>query len=91
MRKLMDDATSVELNNSLQDMIKWLFCEPNPIAINTALMMTKAVKPNFRLPYCALTKEQRQVGFGYLAQLKQADLIGDSLELLADSDFNYCD
>lgn len=27
-----------ELMNSLQDLIAWLFCEPNPIGINTAMV-----------------------------------------------------
>jgi 4-hydroxy-tetrahydrodipicolinate synthase len=70
--------------------MKWLFCEPNPIAINTTLMMTGAVERNFRLPYLALTLEQRQQGFDYLAQFEISELVGDKLALLNDSDFNYC-
>lgn len=89
MRVLMDGRAD-DLNESLQNLMKWLFCEPNPIAINTALMMTAAVKPNFRLPYHALTQAQRQQGLELLSKLNQADLVGDQLSLLADSDFNYC-
>jgi 4-hydroxy-tetrahydrodipicolinate synthase len=91
MRKLMDDENAGDLNNSLQDMINWLFCEPNPIAINTALMMTEAVKPHFRLPYQALTQSQREYGLALLAKIDQNDLIGDTLVLRDDSDFSYCD
>ena len=93
MRQLMDtdnlDETA-KLNDSLQGLITWLFCEPNPIAINTALMMTDAVPKNFRLPYQALTQEQRQQGYEFLKAIATKDLVGDSLSVLADSDFNYC-
>ena len=89
MRKLMDNQ-NVALNESLQGLMKWLFCEPNPIAINTALMMTGAVKSNFRLPYLALTAEQRQEGLALLSKFETIDLVGDELSLLADGDFNYC-
>lgn len=89
MRKLMDNPEPA-LNESLQGLMKWLFCEPNPIAINTALMMTGAVQLNFRLPYLALTDTQRQQGLALLSQFKTSDLVGDKLSLLANSDFNYC-
>jgi len=89
MRKLMDHQDPM-LNEDLQGLMKWLFCEPNPIAINTALMMTGAVKSNFRLPYKALTKEQRQQGLALLSRFKTIDLVGDELSLLSDTDFNYC-
>ncbi|NQZ81944.1 MAG: 4-hydroxy-tetrahydrodipicolinate synthase [Colwellia sp.] len=89
MRKLMDNQ-DVALNESLQGLMKWLFCEPNPIAINTALMMTGAVKSNFRLPYLALTAEQRREGLALLSKFETIDLVGDELSLLADGDFNYC-
>ncbi len=89
MRKLMD-SENAELNESLQGLMTWLFCEPNPVAINTALMMTSAVKPNFRLPYLALTKEQRQQGYDLLVDLDVNDRVGDELSLLGDDDFKYC-
>ena len=93
MRQLMDKDNleeSAKLNDNLQELMKWLFCEPNPIAINTAMIMTDAVPNNFRLPYIALTKEQREVGLELLKAIETKDLVGDSLSLLEDSDFNYC-
>lgn len=93
MRQLMDKNNveeSAKLNDNLQGLMKWLFCEPNPIAINTAMIMTDAVPNNFRLPYIALTKEQREVGLELLKAIETKDLVGDSLSLLEDSDFNYC-
>ena len=89
MRQLMNNE-NVELNSRLQGLMQWLFCEPNPIAINTTLMMTGAVKANFRLPYIALTKEQRQQGYELLNALNSDERVGDSLSLLDDEDFNYC-
>lgn len=89
MRQLMDNK-NVALNTDLQGLMNWLFCEPNPIAINTALMMTGAVLPNFRLPYQALTKAQRQQGFELLSKVNSDDIIGDSLSVLEDTAFKYC-
>ena len=93
MRQLMDKDNLVQtcaLNVQMQGLMQWLFCEPNPIAINTALMMTGAVPKNFRLPYQALTLAQRKQGFELLKAIESKELVGDSLYLLADSDFNYC-
>ncbi|WP_448555080.1 4-hydroxy-tetrahydrodipicolinate synthase [Thalassotalea montiporae] len=89
MRTLMDKPDSA-LNDQLQPLMSWLFCEPNPIAINTALMMTGAVQPNFRLPYQALTSEQRAQGLALLEAIDADKRVGDSLNLLAEQDFNYC-
>lgn len=97
MRKLMNKdlpaselAETAKLNDSLQGLIAWMFCEPNPIAINTALMMTEAAPKNIRLPYQALTLEQRKEGFELLKAIDGEELVGNSLLLLEDSDFNYC-
>jgi len=93
MRQLMDKdnlAQTAALNEKVKGLMQWLFCEPNPIAINTALMMTDAVPKNFRLPYQALTLTQREQGFELLKTIETKDLVGDNLSLLEDSDFNYC-
>jgi len=88
MRTLMDKPDHA-LKESVTDLINWLFCEPNPIAINTALMMTKAVDPTFRLPYQALNLQQREEGFALLKAVDSSELVGGSLSLMADEDFNY--
>jgi len=88
MRQLMDEENT-DVNNKLNGLMQWLFCEPNPIAINTALMMTNAVSSNFRLPYQALTLEQRQEGLVLLSKIDKNKLVGAELNLLADDDFNY--
>ena len=89
MRELMDKPNDA-LNESIQPLMSWLFCEPNPIAINTALMMTKAVAPVFRLPYQALNKTQREEGLKLLNNLGELTIVGGAPSLLADEDFTYC-
>ncbi|WP_441002753.1 4-hydroxy-tetrahydrodipicolinate synthase [Pseudocolwellia agarivorans] len=88
MRKLMDEPDH-ELNKSVTNFMSWLFCEPNPIALNTALMMTKAVNPVFRLPYYALNQQQREEGFALLQEIDSDELVGDSLSVMSDDDFSY--
>eukprot|EP00435_Cladocopium_sp_Y103_P033992 s3431_g8.t1 len=39
------------LDAKLQPLYKWLFTDPNPIGVNTMLMMLGVAKPIFRLPY----------------------------------------
>jgi len=80
-RQLMDTKNDA-LNSSLQPLMNWLFCEPNPIAINTALMMTGAVNPVFRLPYLPLNDEQQQIGLPLINQLNEADVVGGKACLL---------
>jgi len=88
MRQLMD-APNEALDQSLQPLMNWLFCEPNPIAINTTLMMTGAVAPIFRMPYKALTTAQRQQGLALLSKLSPDERVGEQLNLMADDDFQY--
>jgi 4-hydroxy-tetrahydrodipicolinate synthase len=88
MRKLMDEPDH-ELNKSVTNFMSWLFCEPNPIALNTALMMTKAVNPVFRLPYYALNQQQREEGFALLQEIDSDELVGDSLSVMSDDEFSY--
>ena len=74
-RQLMDSKNDA-LNNSLQPLMNWLFCEPNPIAINTAMIMTGAVKPGFRMPYVPLNDEQQQQGETLINQLNEQYFVG---------------
>ncbi|MCF6193394.1 MAG: 4-hydroxy-tetrahydrodipicolinate synthase [Kangiellaceae bacterium] len=91
MRRLMDDNSQTFLNQSLQPLFSWLFSEPNPIAINTALAMTGAIEPIFRLPYVPLNKESRILGLKLLKAIETSEIVGDivghSLKLLKDQDF----
>ena len=89
MRQLID-APNDSLQQTMEPLMQWLFCEPNPIGINTALMMTGAVAPIFRMPYKALTKVQREQGLALLTKIAKDELVGDKLMLMADDDFQYC-
>ena len=76
-----------EKNASLQELIAWLFCEPNPIAINTALAMCGLVKPVFRLPYVPLPKSKREEGAALLQALA-TDLPGvTDIRAMEDDEF----
>ncbi|MGK5091116.1 4-hydroxy-tetrahydrodipicolinate synthase [Deltaproteobacteria bacterium TL4] len=86
MRRLMNQKDEA-LNTRLQPLIQWLFCEPNPIPLNTALAMTGAIKPVFRLPYVPLSKEVRQKGLEILRSFSNRELTGDVPELLRDEQF----
>ncbi len=86
MRRLMDNDDP-ELNQRLQPLISWLFQEPNPIAINTALMMMRAIPPVFRLPYVPLNKLQREQGVELINALNENELVGQSAITLNDDDF----
>ncbi len=86
MRRLMNEDEP-ELNSSIQALISWLFCEPNPIPINTALMMTQAVPLVFRLPYLPLKLEQRIEGIELLSKIGVSELVGQEPVVFADNDF----
>ncbi len=88
MRQLMDEENP-SLNDKMMGLMQWLFCEPNPIAINTTLMMTNAVGANFRLPYQPLTLEQRQQGIELLEAFEQSELVGEQLNVMSDDDFTF--
>jgi len=84
-RQLMDSKNDA-LNNSLQPLMNWLFCEPNPIAINTAMIMTGAVNPVFRMPYVPLSDEQQQQGETLINQLKVDDIVGTKAKCIKQGD-----
>lgn len=70
-----------------QDLIGWMFAEPNPIAVNTTLAMCGLVKPVFRLPYVPLSAEQRAAGAKLLTPLLAHIPGAESVMELADDDF----
>ncbi len=54
-----------ELMDSLQDLIAWLFCEPNPIGINTAMvrvflaLQALLIPLQARMPLCNLLRHMQ--------------------------------
>lgn len=70
-RMMHGSEPSPELNASLQPLMRWLFCEPNPIALNTALAMCGLCRPVFRLPYVPLSRAQREEGAALLRAVQE--------------------
>lgn len=91
MSKLIKGEADPELNDSLQDLMSWLFCEPNPIAVNTALSMCGLVKPVFRLPYVPLTRTERETGVKLLEAVKEHIPGCKEIRVMDDSEFILLD
>ncbi|MCG7534003.1 4-hydroxy-tetrahydrodipicolinate synthase [Pseudoalteromonas sp. OOF1S-7] len=84
-RALMDSPNE-SLNVQLQPLMNWLFCEPNPIAINTALAMTGAALPVFRLPYVPLNDSQQRAGVELINQLNAETVVGGVADVINPAD-----
>ena len=87
MARLMaspDDA----LNNSLKELYSWMFCEPNPISLNTAFSMCGISKPVFRLPYVPLSKDQREKGAVLLKAVQQHIPGCKEVRIMEDGEFS---
>lgn len=80
MRSLMDREDH-EQNNKLKRFFDWLFCQPNPIPLNTVMSMMGLIKPVFRLPYVPLDQETRQKGRQLMNKLDLDEIQEDILEL----------
>lgn len=76
-----------ELNQSLQQLMAWLFCEPNPVAVNTAMAMCGLIKPVFRLPYVPLSRDKREEGAKLLQQVIHLIPGCKEVRVLKDEDF----
>ncbi|ONK56279.1 uncharacterized protein A4U43_C10F5960 [Asparagus officinalis] len=92
MHELMFGGFSEELDSRLRPLFKWLFEEPNPIGLNTALAQLGVVRPVFRLPYQPLPIEKRNefalivksIGRKYFVGEKDVRVIDDSEFILVD-------
>ena len=76
-----------DLAASLDALIAWLFCEPNPIPVNTALAMCGAIRPVFRLPYVPLDRNRREAGAKLLEAVAEHLPGPAKVQVLKDSDF----
>lgn len=84
------DTQNDEAAAALAPLIDWLFCEPNPIAVNTALAMCGLCAPVFRLPYVPLSRAQREEGARLLkaaAPYLAGGVDPDAVRVLDDDDF----
>ncbi|KAK4747995.1 hypothetical protein SAY87_014581 [Trapa incisa] len=88
MRELMFGGKYPSLNSKLMPLMKWLFHEPNPIGLNTALAQLGVVRPVFRLPYVPLPLEKRIEFVNLVKEIGREYFVGDKdVQVLADDDF----
>ncbi|XP_011017505.1 PREDICTED: 4-hydroxy-tetrahydrodipicolinate synthase 2, chloroplastic-like [Populus euphratica] len=88
MRKLMFEGKNTELNSKLLPLIDWLFQEPNPIALNTALAQLGVVRPVFRLPYVPLPLAKRIEFVNLVKKIGRENFVGEKkVQVLDDDDF----
>ena len=63
MKELMlGQKPNPKLRDDLIPLMRWLFKEPNPIGVNTALTMLGCAEPVFRLPYAPYDENTRREG-----------------------------
>ncbi|KAJ4952314.1 hypothetical protein NE237_029146 [Protea cynaroides] len=88
MWELMFEGKNPLLNSKLIPLIEWLFREPNPIALNTALAQLGVVRPVFRLPYVPLPLARRVEFVNIVKGLGRENFVGDrDVQVLDDDDF----
>eukprot|EP00850_Spirogloea_muscicola_P013774 SM000095S24988 [mRNA] locus=s95:337041:339654:+ [translate_table: standard] len=88
MRKLMEGCDD-DLAQRLAPLISWLFVEPNPIGLNTALAQLGLIRPVFRLPYVPLSLEKRVEFKNIVEELGLEHFVGaKSVQVLEDDNFH---
>eukprot|EP00854_Cymbomonas_tetramitiformis_P010918 gene10918-12916_t len=85
--RLLMDEEDVEKAKKCEELIEWLFQAPNPIGLNTMLMMGGRAKPVFRLPYVQYPEEQRKEGARILEEIGLEYTIFDEVRVMEDDDF----
>eukprot|EP00897_Mesotaenium_endlicherianum_P000407 jgi/Mesen1/10367/ME000080S09761 len=87
-RQLMFEGRNDDLNARIAPLVNWLFCEPNPIGLNTALSQLGLIRPVFRLPYVPLNIEKRREFVQIVNDLGLEHFVGaESVQVLEDDDF----
>lgn len=88
MRDLMFKGKNPSLNAKLLPLMEWLFKEPNPIGVNTALAQLGVVRPVFRLPYVPLPLAERVEFANLVKAIGREHFVGDKdVQVLDDDDF----
>ncbi|XP_058109547.1 4-hydroxy-tetrahydrodipicolinate synthase, chloroplastic-like isoform X2 [Magnolia sinica] len=88
VHELMFGGKNATLNSKLMPLIEWLFHEPNPIALNTALAQLGVVRPVFRLPYVPLPLSRRVEFVQIVKDLGRENFVGEKdVQILDDDDF----
>ncbi|KAI4345348.1 hypothetical protein L6164_012479 [Bauhinia variegata] len=88
MQELMFGGKNPALNAKLLPLMDWLFYEPNPIGLNTALAQLGVIRPVFRLPYVPLPLQKRIEFVNLVKDIGREHFVGDKdVEVLYDDDF----
>ncbi|KAL0671901.1 hypothetical protein Bca4012_034605 [Brassica carinata] len=88
MRKLMFEGRNSDLNSKLLPLMGWLFQEPNPIGLNTALAQLGVARPVFRLPYVPLPLAKRVEFVKMVEEIGREHFVGErDVQVLDDDDF----
>ncbi|KAL3738761.1 hypothetical protein ACJRO7_020176 [Eucalyptus globulus] len=88
MLELVTGKKSPSLNEKVLPLVEWLFHEPNPIGVNTALAQLGVVRPVFRLPYVPLPLSKRLEFVGLVKDIGRKHFVGDGeVQVLDDDDF----
>nr|CAB3494477.1 unnamed protein product [Digitaria exilis] len=88
MHSLMYKGENATLNEKLLPLMKWLFCQPNPTALNTALAQLGVSRPVFRLPYVPLPLEKRIEFIRIVEAIGRENFVGQKdVRILDDDEF----
>jgi 4-hydroxy-tetrahydrodipicolinate synthase len=90
-KKMMTERND-EINEKLGPLYKWLFAEPNPIGVNTMLMMLGMCKPVFRMPYTPRELDKREEGVQILKAIGLEHCpagTAKGLQVLSAGDFSF--
>ncbi|XP_047315636.1 4-hydroxy-tetrahydrodipicolinate synthase, chloroplastic-like [Impatiens glandulifera] len=88
MKEIMFSGKNLSLNSKIMPLIEWLFVEPNPIGLNTALAQLGVVRPVFRLPYVPLPLAKRLEFVRIVKEIGRDKFIGEKeVRVLSDDDF----
>lgn len=91
-RELMHGKRNDELNSKLAPLYSWLFTEPNPIGVNTMMMMLGNCEPVFRLPYTVRAKADREEAVKLINAIGAESfpmLSENKLQVLEDDEFKH--
>jgi len=90
-KELMHGPRNDDLNKKLEPLYTWLFTEPNPIGVNTMMMMLGNAAPVFRMPYTVRAKADRQAVVPIIKAIGEQHfpVFGGKIEVLEDADIIY--
>ncbi|GLT51905.1 hypothetical protein SLA2020_252790 [Shorea laevis] len=88
MRELIFGGMNPSLNSKVMPLIEWLFYEPNPVGLNTALAQLGVVRPVFRLPYVPLPLAKRVEFVNLVKEIGRENFVGKKdVQVLNDDAF----